>query len=92
MTLCFAGDFAIVRLFPSSPEPKAGSTQRKSRLAGEIISLLTSKEIKDFKKAGEWCVHCSFARYSWTESLIGPKALGRVLPSRRPPGRTRLRT
>ena len=49
-----SGDYAIVKLFPPGPgkdEAKDGG------LAGEIIYVATTRDVKDWKKAGEWCVY-----------------------------------
>lgn len=42
------GDFAFVKLFPV--DPKGG----EERLVGEIIKVLSGKEVRDFKRSGEW--------------------------------------
>lgn len=44
------GDFAFVKLFPA--DPKGG----EERLVGEIIQVLSGKEVRDFKRGGEWLV------------------------------------
>lgn len=50
------GDFAIVRLFPPNPDPKAAEKEREKigSLAGEIIHVASNKDVKDWKRAGEW--------------------------------------
>lgn len=44
------GDFAFVKLFPA--DPKGG----EERLVGEIVQVLSGKEVRDFKRSGEWLV------------------------------------
>ena len=50
------GDFAIVRLFPPNPDPKAAEKEKENKgaLAGEIIHVASNKDVKDWKRAGEW--------------------------------------
>ena len=48
------GDFGFIRIFPPSPEPSKGTPMGKSNLVGEIVSMISSKEVKAWKKAGEW--------------------------------------
>lgn len=50
MTL-ISGDFAIVKLFPRGPTEKE---DKPNALVGEVVYLATSKDVKDWKKAGEW--------------------------------------
>lgn len=45
------GDYAFVKLFP--PDPK-GKGDGEGRLVGEIVQVLSDKEVREFKKAGEW--------------------------------------
>lgn len=47
------GDFAIVSLFPLGP---SGKEEKAGALVGEVIYVASNKDVKDWKKAGEWCV------------------------------------
>lgn len=47
-TLVARGDFAFIKLFPV--DPKGG----EERLVGEIVKVLSGKEVRDFKRSGEW--------------------------------------
>lgn len=47
MTLASRGMFAFVQLFEQSD----------SRVAGEVTHVITSQEIKSWRKSGEWYVH-----------------------------------
>ncbi|ORX36013.1 hypothetical protein BD324DRAFT_682153 [Kockovaella imperatae] len=53
MVLITRGDFGFIRIFPPSPEPSK-SSKGKSRLVGEIVSMISAKEVKAWKKSGEW--------------------------------------
>ena len=60
------GDFAIIRLFPPSPadlKPKMSGInhndnnhETRQKLLGEVVSMVDNKDVKMWKKAGEWYV------------------------------------
>lgn len=47
-----SGDFAIAQLYPPSPETSGKG--KASRLAGEVVSMVSPGEVKRWKKDGEW--------------------------------------
>jgi hypothetical protein len=46
-----AGDYGIVKLFPKGPNEKA---DKVGGLVGEVIMIASNKDVKDWKKAGQW--------------------------------------
>ncbi|GFZ43562.1 hypothetical protein JCM24511_01282 [Saitozyma sp. JCM 24511] len=50
--LATRGDVAIVQLYPPSPETSGKG--KTSRLAGEVVSMVSPGEVKRWKKDGEW--------------------------------------
>lgn len=49
-TLVARGDFAIIKLFPPDPSGK----EKEEKLSGEIVKVLSGKEVRDYKRGGEW--------------------------------------
>ena len=46
-----------MKLFPPDPASKKKEKEETTgSLAGEVIFVASNKDVRDWKKAGEWCV------------------------------------
>jgi probable RNA-binding protein EIF1AD len=63
--LMHIGDFAFVRLYPADPEGG------KSKLMGEIVAMISSRDVKSWRKTGEWYVPSSSSGPRLTDEKAG---------------------
>lgn len=48
-----------MKLFPPDPASKKKEKEETTgSLAGEVVFVASNKDVRDWKKAGEWCVLC----------------------------------
>ena len=50
------GDFGVVGLY--AIDPKAAAAGKAKGVEGEVVAVWTEKEVRGFKRNGEWCVSC----------------------------------